>query len=227
MNDLTAPVHPAKAIHSPFHFNSAAYLVRIERERAANIGELLLAVRKCSEDSIFQHTFRTLQEHHFIDEGYSNDFALWTHLGRYAEGLAKDLASVDIRSFTSIEDLRARIVQVVEEYLRREPASRDRPAGKPFCFCSSETVLMPTSFVARNLQEFTQAMRQVSVHSIHYHFIEARLRLRLKTNDFSRWLKEMGLAREAMRVNELDIYTSALDDVRGDIVAILEAAAVK
>jgi len=28
----------------------------------------------CSEGSIFQHTFRTLQEHHLIREGFSNVF---------------------------------------------------------------------------------------------------------------------------------------------------------
>jgi hypothetical protein len=116
-------MRPAKADPSPFHFNSAAYSVQIDREKAANLGELLAALRDCSENSMFQQTFRTLQEHHFIREGYSSDFAHWAHLARHGEGLAKNLADVDIRSFTSIEDLRARIVQIVEEYLRREPAS--------------------------------------------------------------------------------------------------------
>jgi hypothetical protein len=225
MNHLTTPMDPTQTAHSPFHFNSAAYLVRIERERASNVGELLLALRECSENSIFQHTFRTLQEHHFIGDGYSNDFSQWSHIGRYEEGLAKDLADVDIQSFTSIEDLRSRIVEVVENYLRREPASRDRPAVKPFCFCSSETVVMPTSFVAHYFQEFANAIKQVSPHSIHYHFIEARLRLKLNTNDFSQWLEEMGLKREAKQLNDLDIYTSTLEDLRGEMLEILHHGA--
>jgi Family of unknown function (DUF5752) len=226
MNNLTAaPIHPAKADPSPFHFNSAAYLVQIDREKAANLGELLEALHNCSEDSIFQHTFRTLQEHHFIREGYSNDFAHWAHIARHEQGLAKKLADVDIRSFTSIGDLRAHIVQMVEEYLRREPASRDRAALKPFCFCSSETVVMPTSFVAHSLREFATAMEQVSVHSIHYHFIEARLRLKFRTNDFSQWLdQELGMKQEASQLNALDIYTSNLEEIRGQIVAILRSA---
>jgi hypothetical protein len=48
---------------------------------------------------------------------------------------------------------------------------------------------MPNSFVAHSLREFAAAIEQVSVHSIHYHFIEARLRLKLRTNDFSEWLE--------------------------------------
>jgi len=105
-------------------------------------------------------------------------------------GLAERLASVDIRSFTSLPDLRARIVQIVEEYFHRGPLSKDRPVLKPFYFCSPETVVMPTPFVAHNLEEFTNALEQVSVHSIHHRFIEARLRLKLRTKDFSQWLDQ-------------------------------------
>jgi hypothetical protein len=226
MNNLTAvPLHPHQTVHSPFYFNSAAYLLEIDREKAANVGELLEALRNCSEDSIFQHTFRTLQQHHFITDGYSNDFAYWAHLARDEEGLAKKLADVDIQSVTSIQDLRAEIVQIVEGYLRREPASRNRPALKPFCFCSSKTVVLPTTYMANSLNEFADALEKVSVHSIHYHFIEARLRLKLKTNDFSQWLdRELGRKQEAVRLDGLDIYTSSLEEIRNQMIAIVRDA---
>src|SRR5207253_5580405 len=61
---------------TPFYFNSAEHLLRIERERANTLGELLGAIKTCTDASIFQHTFRTLQEHHFIQEGYSNDLRI-------------------------------------------------------------------------------------------------------------------------------------------------------
>jgi uncharacterized protein DUF5752 len=225
MNTLTTSNIVTQAAQSPFHFNSAAYLLRIERERASNLGELLEAMRTCPEDSIFQHTFRTLQEHHFIREGYSNDFAHWAYIACNEVGLAERLASVDIRSFTSVADLRTRIVQIVEEYLHRGPRLRERPALKPFYFCSSETVVMPTPFVAHNLEKFINALEQVSVHSVHHHFIEARLRLKLRTNDFSQWLdKEMNLKQEAHRLNGIDIYTSTLEGVRDQILRILQSA---
>jgi uncharacterized protein DUF5752 len=226
MNNLTTtPLPSNEATRAPFHFNSAAYLLQIDREKAASVGELLEALRSCSEDSIFQHTFRTLQQHHFIGEGFSNDFAHWAHLARNEEGLAKKLAGLDIRSFTSIGDLRAKLVKIVEEYLQGEPASRNRPALKPFCFCSSETVVIPTTFVANSFREFINALEKVSVHSIHYHFIEARLRLKLKTNDFSQWLKsEMGFDRMAGLLDDLDIYVSSLEEIRSQLVLILRSA---
>ena len=210
---------------SPFHFNSAGNLLRIGRERASTLGELLQALRTCPEDSIFQHTFRTLQEHHFIREGYSNDFAHWAYTACHETGLAERLASVDVRAFTSIPDLRARIVTIVEAYLNKNPRLGERLALQPFYFCSSETVIMPTSFVAHNLEEFLDSLKAVSLHSIHHHFIEARLRLKLRSNDFSRWLEEeLDLGQIAARLDQIDIYTSTLEDVRRKIVGVIQTA---
>lgn len=210
---------------TPFYFNSAEHLLRIEREKAGTLGELLEAIKTCSEASIFQHTFRTLQEHHFIQEGYSNDFAHWAFFACNENGLAERLSGVDIREFISVQALRNRLVEILQEYLRNNPKVKDRLALEPFYFCASSTVVVPTAFVARNLAEFAAALEKSSVHCIHYHFIEARLRLKLNSNDFSMWLEEqMGLKRTAELINRIDIYTSTLQGVRNRILRIVETA---
>ncbi len=209
----------------PFYFNTSAHLLRITRDKAETLNELLRALRSCPEDSIFQHTFRTLQEHHFIREGFSNDFAHWALESCYEPGLAEQLASVDVREFTSIADLRQRIVSIVEDYLQRNPKIGDRHTHDTFYFCASDVVVVPTSCVAHALSEFTESVRTVSVHSIHHHFIEARLRLKLMSNDFSQWLlDDMGLADTARALNRIDIYTGTLEDVQQKIVKIVERA---
>jgi hypothetical protein len=226
MATLQAPSIVDRWARSPFYFNTAAHLLRIGRERANNLQELLEALRTCPNDSIFQHTFQTLQEHHFIREGFSNDFAHWAFAACNEVGLAERLASIDVREFTSITDLRTRLVTIVEEYLKRNPRARDRAALEPFYFCASDTMVIPTPFVARNLLEFIESLKRVSIHSIHYHFIEARLRLKLNSNDFSVWLEEeMELGAVADRLNRIDIYTSTLNDVRDQILRVLERAA--
>jgi hypothetical protein len=209
----------------PFYFNTSAHLLRITREKAETLNDLLRALRTCPEDSIFQHTFRTLQEHHFIREGFSNDFAHWALEACNEPGLAERLASVDVRQFTTVADLRQRIVNIVEEYLQRNPKIGDRHAQDTFYFCASDIVVVPTTFVANTLPEFAEGVRQVSVHSIHHHFIEARLRLKLMSNDFSQWLlDDMGLADAARALNRIDIYTGTLEDVQRKIVKIVERA---
>lgn len=208
---------------APFHFNSAAHLIRIGRQRAGNLSELLDALKICPDESIFQHTFQTLREHHFIREGFSNDFAHWAFAACNEAGLAERLAGIDVREFTSIAALRQRLVDILEAYLQQNP--RARAAFEPFYFSASEVIVIPTPFVARDLAEFADGIRHVSVTSIHYHFIDARLRLKLNTNDFSLWLEhELDLGRLADRINRIDIYTCTLDDVRRAVLRFVQTA---
>ena len=223
MTSLTPALQrtPAK----PFYFNTSAHLLRITRYKVNTLAELRDALRECPEDSIFQHSFRTLQEHHFIREGFSNDFAHWALSACNEPSLAERLASVDVREFTSVAELRERFIQIVEEYLEQKPAAGPRRADDTFYFCASDIVVMPTSFVAHALHEFVEGLRRVSVHSIHHHFIEARLRLKLMSNDFSQWLHEdVGLTETARALNRVDIYTATLEGVRTQMVRILERA---
>lgn len=225
MATVQLPTNVHRTAKSPFIFMSAAHLLRIGKERAHNLGELLEALRVVPDDSIFQHTFRTLQEHHFIREGFSNDFAHWAFAACNEVSLAERLASLDVREFTSLPSLRERIIKIVEDYIQQNPRSRERTALEPFYFCASDTIVLPTELSANNLEEFIDTIEKVSLHSVHYHFIEARLRLKLTSNDFSVWLeRELELPALAERLNRIDIYTSTLQDVRRQIVRTLRSA---
>src|SRR5215469_1038584 len=215
-------VHPRWA-RAPFYFNSAAHLLRIGREKANSLQELLEALRTCSDACIFQHTFQTLEEHHFIREGFSNDFSHWAFSACNEVGLAERLAALDVREFTSIATLREQLVHIIEDYLQRNPRAATRVAMEPFYLMASELVVVPTPYVARNLEEFADGLRKVSIHAIYYHFIDARLRLKLNTNDFSIWLEnELDMGPAADRLNRIDIYTSTLEGVRRNILRIIE-----
>jgi Family of unknown function (DUF5752) len=216
---------PLRKPAKPFYFNTSEHLVRIGRNRASTLPELLHALRECPDGSIFQHTFRTLQEHHFIREGFSNDFAHWSLSACHEPVVAEQLASVDVREFTSIDGLRARMVEIVELFLEEHPRAASRPAHEPFYFCAADLVVLPTPFVPDSLAGFIEGLRQVSVHSIHHHFIEARLRLKRMSNDFSQWLeKELELNETAQAIERIDIYTNTMEGVRQQIVRIVQQA---
>jgi Family of unknown function (DUF5752) len=221
----TAPqssVHPRWA-RAPFYFNSAAHLLRISRDKAMNLQELLEALRTCSDACIFQHTFQTLEEHHFIREGFSNDFSHWAFSACNEIELAERLAALDVREFTSIAALREQFVRLLEDHLRKSPRAATRAATEPFYLMASEVVVVPTPYVARNLHEFADGLRKVSIHGIYYHFIDARLRLKLNNNDFSVWLEqELDMGQAADRLNRIDIYTSTLEGVRRSILKVID-----
>ena len=209
----------------PFYFNTSENLLRIESQKANNLSELLAALKTCPDDSIFQHTFRTLQEHHFIRQGFSNDFAHWSVFACNEPALAEQLASVDIREFTAIEGLRRRMVEILDKFLHLNTLSGDRPAHEPFYFCASDIVVLPTAFCANTLPAFLDGLNQVTIHSIQHHFIEARLRLQRMSNDFSEWLREQaGLAESADDIERIDIYANTMEGVRLQIARIVSRA---
>ena len=138
--------------------------------------------------------------------------------------MAERLAAIDIREFTSISSLRERIVHLLETYLQKNPRAATRTAMEPFYIMASDLVVVPTPYVARNLEEFANGLRKVTIHAIYYHFIDARLRLKLNTNDFSAWLEqEMEMGQAADKLNRIDIYTSTLEGVRRSILKVIEA----
>jgi hypothetical protein len=95
---------------------------------------------------------------------------------------------------------------------------------EPFYLMASDLVVVPTPYVARNLEEFADGLRKVTIHAIYYHFIDARLRLKLNSNDFSAWLEqEMDMGQAADRLNRIDIYTSTLEGVRRSILKVIES----
>ncbi|HYM76769.1 MAG TPA: DUF5752 family protein [Candidatus Dormibacteraeota bacterium] len=209
----------------PFYFNTSEHLLRIGRQKANTLTELLQAIETCPDDSIFQHTFRTLQEHHFIRQGFSNDFAHWSLFACNEPALAEQLASVDVREFTAIEGLRRRMLEILDEFLQSGNRSGSRPAHEPFYFCASDIVVLPTPFCSDTLPGFLDGINQVSVHSIHHHFIEARLRLHRMSNDFSQWLEEeVGLPDAADAIERIDIYANTLEGVRRQIARFVSQA---
>src|SRR5215471_12560791 len=173
MATATATKTPLRWARSPFYFNSEAHLIRIGRDRANTLGEFAQMLQTCPDDSIFQHTFQTLQEHHYMREGFISDFAHWAFAACNEIALAERLSAIDVREFTNIKTLRAVLVKTVEDYLQRNPQARERTAFEPFYFCASDTVVIPTPYVARNLVEFADSLKQISLHSVHYHFIDA------------------------------------------------------
>jgi hypothetical protein len=215
----TRQVEPAR---TPFYFNTSASLLRITGVKATTAGELLAGLYKCPENSIFQHSYRTLEEHHFIRAGYTNDFAHWARSACREPKLAEVLSQVDIREFTSVESLRERFIEIVQNFLKSTPEAITKTARRAFYFCLPEIVVIPTTCIAYSLREFVEGVRGVSVHSLHHHFIEARLRLKLMSNDFSEWLAAGGLKDAAHQLNRIDIYTVTLEDIREQTIRTVE-----
>src|SRR5258705_11352697 len=105
-----------QAERTPFSFFTVAYLTRIGNQSAGTLTEFLKGLEDCSDASIFHHTYQTLGSHHFLTEGFSNDFAQWVLADTNRNDLAEQLAALDIRDYVSIAALRSDLCRVVRHF---------------------------------------------------------------------------------------------------------------
>jgi hypothetical protein len=207
-----------------FEFFTVAHLTRIGNQSAGTLTELLAGLEQCSDASIFHHTFQTLGSHHFLTEGFSNDFAQWALTDANRDSLAEQLAALDVRDYVSIAALRSDLCRVVSSYCAEHPEFANQTALEKFYFCESVEVTLPLGRTAETLEEFREGLGHLSHASFYFHFISSRLRLQLQTNDFSHWLADgLGLHALAESINRIDIYTNTLDTTREKILKLIEA----
>lgn len=207
---------------TPFAFATAAELVEITGRQARNLDQLLILLREAEPAAIFLHTYQSMHEHHFMPERYPNDFADWVHHACGEPWLAERLAAIDLREHRSLRALQGALVDLVDGYLRRMPAARTRPARAPFDLCAAVSVVTPTGDLASTLAEFRAVLERCSTAAIHHHFVTARLRLDLVSNDFSAWLAD-SLARPdlAARIDHIDFVMETLEGVRAELLEAL------
>jgi len=208
--------------HTPFRFVAASYLVLIRPERAWTLGELAEGLRTCSNASLFHHTFQSLERHHYTR--FSSDFAQWTLTACNEPLLAEHLAAIDVRDFVTFDELRHALVTPVASHLDAFPAVRTRHASESFYFCEHQSVEVPLGTQASTLRELAEGIRLLDLQTIHHHFINSRVRLHLKTNDFSHWIREsLGLKGVPERLDRIDIYMNTLDDLRREILSAIRS----
>jgi hypothetical protein len=214
--------------NKPFQFVTASYLVRIGNQESVSLLELQHGIEGCSDASIFYHTFQSLGRHHFLTEGFSNDFAEWVFSACNRPALAEQLASLDIRDYVSLADLRGDLRRIVGDYCHSNPREAQQAAFEPFYFCETVEEEVPLGFEAWMLEEFRDGLKRLGHASMQFHFITSRLRLHLRSNDFSQWLaKELELKELGRRVDQIDVYTNTLDSVRTRMIELIEREPVQ
>ena len=207
----------------PFEFFTASYITRIDNQRAQNLGELRDGLERCSDASIFYHTFQSLGRYHFLTEGFSNDVAQWVLASLNRPRLAEQLGALDVRGYVDLARLRQDFVRIVDEFLRTHPGAAEAEAFEPFYFCSSAEVLVPLGWKAWTLAEFRPCLERMGHAAFHFHFLVSRLRLHLQSNDFSTWFQdELGLDRLARLTERIDITTDTIDGAKARLLKLVD-----
>jgi hypothetical protein len=217
-----------KEADKPFYFKTQLSLVMTTGLKAKNLAELRAHLATVPESSVFYHTHHFLQQHQFLTPEPPNDFAYWVTNVLQEDKIGEKLAAIDTVRFDSLGELRNAILQALDQHLARGVSMRECPEGEEFHFMRSILFDLPTPHSARNLSEFRECLKKVSIHSLYFHVFTGRLRQPVGVNDFSDWLThEIGEEDLARQIDKLDPYTQTMEGLRQRLIHLIDRRLAK
>jgi small-conductance mechanosensitive channel len=220
---VTAYREPLKKATQPFRFYTRLHIKELTGLKAKNLSELVKILKDVPDSVVYYHTHNFIEEYQYLTPQPANEFALWVGDAIGDEILAEKLSNIDTFEFSTIGELRERIIAVINGGLSTREDGRTAFEGREFHFIKSVSVVLTTPYIAHDLREFVEALRKVSINSLYFHIFESRLRLHRGVNDFSIWLQDSLDERElADKIAALDPYNHTIEDLRSIIIQLIE-----
>ncbi len=206
----------------PFAVMDCALVTLAAGRRAQNLRELRDHLREVDAGSIRHHFWGSLLRPSFDEPEFGNDFARWAASALHDRSLAERLAMVDPAAFADSDGLRREVLDIVDERLDEREHVPWSPPDRQFHFLTSRMVVFDTRRRVHGPRELGHALPELSLGSVYYHFIDARLRPPLGQDDFSVWLAGAGEATALMvrALGGLDPFFAGLSETRRRLSAL-------
>ena len=208
----------------PFEVKDCALLMRMSGlPPAMNLRELRDRIATCTENVMYHHFCETTLRPTFDDPDYRNDFAVWSKLYLGDRALAERLGILDPYSFAGMEELRAVVLEIIDDRLGELTVIPWVRPGDEFLFKQSTTVVFDTGERIQDPKDLHDAIRRMTNGSVYYHFLEALRRPPAGKDDFSAWLQDGGEEFESYLqiLGSIDIQFHSLAHLREDLARAL------
>lgn len=208
----------------PFAIMDCALIAIATGEKANNLRELLDRLRRVADPGVtYFHFWGGMLRPHFVDPEYQNDFSAWAYHDLHDRRLAERLSILNPTDFESIDDLRGRIIDVVEERMDEEDFDPRIDAENPFFFTRSQIVVFDTRERIENPENLVSFVPKMALGSLFYHLIDSRRRTESRRNDFTKYLWAWGdrYAECADAIDAIDPYFNSLLELRGELEGVL------
>jgi len=185
--------------------------------RARDLQELRDGVADAVVDCIYYHFWGGLLRPTFDDPRYHNGFAVWADHALHNKALAERLSVIDPKDHPDTNDLRTRVLQIIDSELQKGDDLVRAPEGSPFDFIRSQIVVFSTSRSLDDPSELTAALEKMTRTSVFYHFVDARRRTPAAVDDFTTWLNDIdrdGYTRLTEKLAGIDPYFVTLAETR-------------
>lgn len=218
MNEMVAVT-----LDAAFQVKDCALITRMAGiSSVMNLRELRERLAVCPLESLYHHFCETQIRPSFDDPEFRNDFAIWASRFLGDRALAERFGILNPYTFGSLEELRERLVEIVDERASELPNEVWHPAAEEFRFMRAATVIFETGVELTSLLELQQAIPTMSQSSIYYHFVEARRRTPAGLDDFSLWLQELPEETEdfVRALAGIDFYFLNLRELKRELVGL-------
>ncbi len=193
-------------------------------DSAFNLRELRERLRNCPIECLYYHFCETLITPTFDDPEFRNDFALWAAQKMRDLALAERLGILNPYSFDDFEDMRERIIEIIDERLSDMQYIPSVVRGDEFMFMQAATVVFDTGIELYTPQDLIKRLPEMSTSSIYYHFLEARRRTTDRVDDFTFWMQFQENKPEEIiqALAQVDFYFLSLPELKQALIDSLE-----
>ncbi len=204
----------------PLYIKDCTLIALATGKRAQNLRELREHLRVIPTNCIYYHFWGGLLRPRFDDPEYHNDFAIWAAHSIHNKILAERLAVIDPVAFSSLEDLRMELLDVIEESLDETEYPIWARRDDQFEFIQHQIVVFDTHRFLETPDALKAALTEFSMGSLFFHFIDARQRNENSLDDFQNWLRQFGPSCEDLRelIDTIDPYFSSLNDLKEKLI---------
>ncbi|CCB85947.1 MULTISPECIES: DUF5752 family protein [Parachlamydia] len=210
--------------NNPFFIKNCAIATIATGDKANSLSELRDKLLTISHDSIYYHFWSRRLFSQFTHPEYPNDFSLWSHLSLHDEYLAERLSILDPTDYENLEDLRADLIDIIEQRLEEIPPVAWVQRGDPFHFIRSSLIVFETPYRIDTPFDLPQMIQNLSPNNIFYHFIDARSRTESRSDDFSTWLRQFGddFLPLIEKIEAIDPYFLSLSDLNNELLSAVQ-----
>ena len=200
----------------PFVVKDCSLLTIATGKKAQNLKEMRDHLLDIHIGSIYHHFWGGLLRPGFDEPEYNNDFAEWVHYALQDHILAERLSVIDPAAFADLESLRQALLEVIEQRLDEIGTLPWAEPDMQFHFVRSQIIVFDTREKIEGPEQLVEAVSNLSVGSLFYHFIDARRRSPEMMDDFRSWLRSYGDGYEDLcsQLASVDPYFGSLVELR-------------
>ena len=208
----------------PFKFMECAVLPLATGIRAQNLSELLSGLSQVPDSSIYFHFWGRMLRPHISESEFNNDFASWVNSSLRDFMLAEALGGINPVKFQDFDNIRAVILNILEKRLENEDFLSWKKSDRDFHFIACKKLMFETEKEAKVLDDFPDAVKNISRESFFYHFIDGRRRSPECKDDFTIWLEQFSdkTAELRKKLKNVDSYLFSLTELQRQVFSIFD-----